>query len=191
MSTVADRRPVRGRRLSPEDRKAEILDAAMAIAGEAGDLDAATLERVALAAGCSRNLVYRYFSHHDGLVDAMAERLRHNLEDAFTAIPDDLSTRERLDAVVDVLLDQTRRHGTLMLLLFDRPGGQYGRARRELLIGLLAQRLRSEGMPAARARVAAPILGGALIGAVSASIDGASRSAVTAEVRRLLDAFVG
>lgn len=184
-------RPGPRRRLSPDDRKAELLDAALAIARETGDLEAASLERVAEVAGCSRNLAYRYFAHHDGLIDALSARMRDELLAGVAGLPRDLPTRVWLAGVTDALLDQARRHGPLLLLLFERPGGQLDRSQRQLLVGALADRLRRDGMTAARARVVAPILGAALVGAVGAAVNGAGRRAVLAEVETLLDAFLG
>ena len=63
------------RRLSPEQRKEELLDAASALALESG-VDGLGLEQVAERAGCSRNLAYTYFPNRAELVDVLAERER-------------------------------------------------------------------------------------------------------------------
>lgn len=188
--TPLPQRPATGRRLSPEDRKAELLDAAAATIRATASLEATTLERVAEAAGCSRNLVYRYFGDHRGLIDALASRLRDELLTGIAALPAGMSAREWLHSVTAVLLDQAAEHGHLLLLLFERPGGQLDQPRRQLIVTVLVERLVADGVPERRARVVAPILGAAIVGSLGAALNGEPHSAVLREVDHLLDAFL-
>lgn len=190
VSSRSQRSPAPRRRLAPEERKTELINAALSIAAETGDLSAASLERVAEAAGCSRNLVYRYFQHHQGLIDAVAERFRGELLDRIRELPDGLTSRQWLLSVCTLLLDQAEASGPVLMQLFDEPGGQLDRARRQTMVAILTERLRVDGLSTRRAKVVAPIVGATIVGAVGAVVNGAMRGDVVAEVERVLDALL-
>lgn len=97
------------RRLRPEQRRDELLDAAAAIILEAG-ADAMTMDGVATAAGVNKALLYHYFTGRDGLLAALQERsflrLRSSIVEAVDHIPDPVGrlhamTRSWLDPSVD------------------------------------------------------------------------------------------
>jgi TetR/AcrR family hemagglutinin/protease transcriptional regulator len=74
MST-ATTRPAR-RRLSPEARRAQLLDCALGVFAERG-LGRAGHGRIAEAAGVSVPTVFHYFPTREALVDAVLERIEH------------------------------------------------------------------------------------------------------------------
>jgi AcrR family transcriptional regulator len=63
----------RARRMSPEDRREQILDSAVAYVVEHG-LSTFTLDNVAQLAGVSKPLVYKYFARREDLLRAVLER---------------------------------------------------------------------------------------------------------------------
>ncbi len=64
----------RGQRLSPAERRAQILEAATKLLSQEG-LDAVRIRAVAEAAGVSPPVVYRHFFSRDDLIAALAEEL--------------------------------------------------------------------------------------------------------------------
>ena len=67
------RRDARRLRLAPEERRTQIMDAAVALIVAEG-LSSCTLEEVAVRAGISKPLVYRYFDRREALLKAILER---------------------------------------------------------------------------------------------------------------------
>lgn len=65
--------PPRAKRMSPEARREQILDSAVAYIVERG-LSTFTLENVATQAGVSKPLVYKYFAKREDLLKALLER---------------------------------------------------------------------------------------------------------------------
>ena len=61
-------------RLTPEQRKEQILKAATTMA-EANGVDSLTRDSIAKAAGCAEGLVTHYFKPFDKLIIAVKERL--------------------------------------------------------------------------------------------------------------------
>ena len=79
MSYIAERREE-----EKERRRAEILDAAVALYAHQG-WDAVTVDQVARSARLSRALVYVYFKDKDDLLFGIGERAMHTLRDRFAA----------------------------------------------------------------------------------------------------------
>lgn len=63
----------RRQRLAPEERRTQIMDCAVALVVAKG-LSSCTLEEVAVQAGISKPLVYRYFDSREDLLKAIVER---------------------------------------------------------------------------------------------------------------------
>jgi AcrR family transcriptional regulator len=61
------------KRLSGEDRRAQILDITVAIIAKEG-FEAVSIQSVSTAAGISRPIVYEHFGDLDGLLDAVVKR---------------------------------------------------------------------------------------------------------------------
>lgn len=179
------------RRLSPDRRRGELLDAAAALALSAGDLDAASLERVAEAAGCSRNLAYRYFPNHAALVAELAERERTAVMDRLGGIPPGASFETWFAAVVTAVLDLAEERGRILLLLFEQSILPRSAGRRELIVSVVTRKLQHSGLPPERARVVAPVLAAALMGAAGVVVsDPGDRPAVVTALGRVVDALV-
>lgn len=98
--------------------EAAILDAAKRTVAEQG-FDAFGVNAVARAAGCDKQLVYRYFGGLDGLADALGRELAGVLEEELP--PPDAAARESYSAFVTHLvlglLDAFRRSSLLLNLM--------------------------------------------------------------------------
>lgn len=98
--------------------EAAILDAAKRLVAEQG-FDAFGVNAIARAAGCDKQLVYRYFGGLDGLADAMGRELAGMLERELPT-PDDIA-RESYGAFVTHLilglLDAFRRSSFLLNMM--------------------------------------------------------------------------
>src|SRR5579862_1627722 len=80
----------RARRMDPQARREQILDAAVGLIVENGH-SGCTLEQVAAAAAVSTPLVYKYFPRREDLLRALLEREFHYLSrQGLGSIPKDL-----------------------------------------------------------------------------------------------------
>jgi AcrR family transcriptional regulator len=180
------------RRLSPDARREELLEAAARLATEAGDVSAAALDRVAEAAGCSRNLAYRYFPNHDALVEALADRERAAVAARLLQVPSRAPFDEWFQQVTEAVFDLAEERGRLLLMLFDRSAFPKARSRRGELGQVIVGKLTHAGVPAERARVVGPILGSALMGAAGVLVNGrGARDDVATELAKVADSLVG
>jgi len=180
------------RRLTPEERRSELLDVAASLVVEADDLEAATLERVAARAGCSRNLPYTYFGNRDGLLDALAERERAALLERLSTTDPPPSARAWVRHVVGALLERVSERGPLIVMLFDRGPRGIDRDGRQVLAAVVASKLSEAGLEARRAAVVAPILGSAMAGAAGALLlTDATVDEVLEEIDRVVDGLLG
>ncbi len=180
------------RRLAPEERRSELLDAAADLVVEADDLEAATLERVAERAGCSRNLPYTYFGNREGLLDALADRERAALLERLSASSPPSSVRAWVRHVVGALLEGVSERGPLIVMLFDRGPRGIDRDGRQVLAAIVAGKLCEAGLEPRRAAVVAPILGSAMAGAAGALLmTDATVDEVLDEVGRVVDGLLG
>lgn len=180
------------RRLSPQERRSELLDAATALVIEADDLGAATLERVAMRAGCSRNLAYTYFGNREGLLDALADRERAFLVERLSAGDPPRSARAWVRHVVELLLEGVSERGPLIVMLFDRSPRSIDREGRQVLAAIIAGKLQDAGLDPRPAAVTAPILGAAMAGAAgSLMMTDATVDEVLTVVDQLVDGLLG
>ncbi|MBM9467978.1 TetR/AcrR family transcriptional regulator [Nakamurella leprariae] len=110
MSRV-DRAP--RRRLDPDQRRAAIL-AAAEVAFRDQPYEQVALAEVARAAGGSEALLYRYFPTKGELYAALVRRtiaeIHTRQQDALTALPDGVPVRDRVRALVVVVLDMVAAH---------------------------------------------------------------------------------
>ncbi|MDO5532113.1 TetR/AcrR family transcriptional regulator [Sutterella sp.] len=84
----ADRKPMKPRtRLSPEDRREQILDAAIVCFLREGRFNV-PLNEIAREADVSRNLVYHYFHNQDALLEAIVDRGCTRFHAMMEAVPD-------------------------------------------------------------------------------------------------------
>src|SRR5215218_788670 len=98
------------RRLTPDERRAEIVRAAdRVLAGR--DPAAVTFEEIAAAAGVSRALVYNYFGDKGGLMAAVYTQALAELDqDLLVALGAPVSPRERIHQVVSRYVSFARAH---------------------------------------------------------------------------------
>ena len=179
------------RRLSPEERRGELLAAAEELLLDGEEL---SLDRVAERAACSRNLAYNYFSNLDALRESLRERQVARLANAVVErIPRPAPVREWMAAWVSLVLDEAAARGPLLLALYEqRAVGPQGRAVALGTVAGIESKLVGDGLvEAPRARVLARVLSGVLFsGAVALVVDGCERSSVEAEVWKAVDALL-
>ena len=101
------------RRLGPEERRAQILEAALA-AFEAAPYDEVSMGRIAEASGSSQALVFHYFgSKADLYATIVAERIsqRRTAQGlALAALSDGVAVRDRVRALAESYLDHVSSH---------------------------------------------------------------------------------
>ncbi|MGH9109049.1 MAG: TetR/AcrR family transcriptional regulator [Acidimicrobiales bacterium] len=125
-TTTARRAP----RLPRADRRAALLDAAIAIAAEHG-VAAVSMETVAARARVSRPLLYKHFANAAELLAAAYRREMAALEDEVAAAVDqaaDLESAAR--ALVGAVIDEAERRGALLTRLI-RAGARDTQTRQE------------------------------------------------------------
>jgi AcrR family transcriptional regulator len=111
------------RRLSSEERRATIVEAAGRLFGERG-YDATRLDDIAAAAGVTKPILYRHFDTKRALYLALLERHRDDLA-SFAAMIDaeEGTADERLRTVLDVWLTYVEAHSYAWRMLFRDTGG--------------------------------------------------------------------
>ena len=100
-------------RLSREERRDQILDAANALFAEAG-YDAVSIEDIAHAAGVTRGLVHHYFGGRKDVYIALLERIG-GLREEQLPLPEGRSARARVANSVSRWLDWSETHRTIYL----------------------------------------------------------------------------
>jgi AcrR family transcriptional regulator len=118
MAAPPKSRPAARKRLTAEDRRAAILDAALEVFGARG-YHAASIDEIAQAAGISKALIYEHFPSKKELHVSLLERhsdeiLRRLQRVADTSEPGDV----RLRAGVDAFLDWVETHTVAFRLMF-------------------------------------------------------------------------
>lgn len=180
------------RRLTPQARRDQLLDVAAGLALDAGDPTVVTLERVAEAAGCSRNLAYRYFPNHRSLLEALAEREGRAVRQRFAEVHADAPFEPWFEEVVAAYLDLAQERGRLLLMLFEQSMFPGSRRRRSAMIDVLVGKLVAEGVRSDQATVAASILASALMGGAGSVVARSSdRVVVAAQLRRVAATLIG
>lgn len=119
-SEVSTRSTGGRRRLTREQRAAQLLDAAESVFVERG-LEGASIEAIAAAAGVTRPVVYEHFDSKEQMFLILMRRARAELNAALTgAVVDADTDRARLHAGIEavfVFIEADRRRWAL---LFDR-----------------------------------------------------------------------
>lgn len=85
-------------RLSSEDRRAQLIDVALACLAEGGILHF-TVDRISKEAGVSRGLVLHHFGSMAGLLTAVYARIYRDTIPDFVALPPE----DRLDALIEAV----------------------------------------------------------------------------------------
>lgn len=149
-----------GRRLTREQRRAQLLDTALAIVREEG-ADVLTLARVAEEAGVSKPVAYEHFATRTGLLTALYRRIDQQQTEAATAALDTQAhsltetARVLTEAYVDCVLHIGKEFGTVTAALSSIAGTESllreGRERYAELYLRAVERFaplpKSEGMP--------------------------------------------
>jgi AcrR family transcriptional regulator len=111
------------KRLSSEERRATIVEAAGRLFGERG-YDATRLDDIAAAAGVTKPILYRHFDTKRALYLALLERHRDDLASFAAMIDAEEGTGdERLRAVLEVWLMYVEAHSYAWRMLFRDTGG--------------------------------------------------------------------
>src|SRR6476661_10835048 len=110
--------PTRYQRLTPAERREQILDAANELFAERGYEDV-LVEDISRAAGVTRGLVHHYFGGRKDVYIALLERLGGLREDGLRP-PAGRSARARVADTVSRWLDWTETNRTLWLATIAR-----------------------------------------------------------------------
>lgn len=115
-----------------ERRRADIIDAAEAVAAETG-IDAMTMDEVARKARLSRALLYVYFQDKPGLLLGICERGLANLHGRFeAAVREQSMGREQIGAIGRAFVlfsrEEPVRYDALAKFAMNSPGGTGGDA---------------------------------------------------------------
>lgn len=109
--------PPRRKRLSPEERRAQIMDSAVRLIVARG-LSSCSLEEVAAEAGVSKPLVYKYFASRDDLLKAVLAREYTFLRGrGLDVLPADLPFEPMVRTAVRRSMDYLYERGPIMRLL--------------------------------------------------------------------------
>ncbi|MDO5532114.1 TetR/AcrR family transcriptional regulator [Sutterella sp.] len=142
-TTAVAPKPVklRRRRLSGEDRRNEILDAALEASKKSGRVDVPVLE-VARAAGVSRNLIYHYFGSPAVLFKALIRRELARVNDLVAAVPEGSTPDETVRALIGTYIGLLEGYTLTLrnLATIENPKHPLARAVRSTQ-ALLAERL--------------------------------------------------
>src|SRR4051812_6512441 len=117
-STPPQRPEPRYRRLTPEQRRQQMLDTATALFAERA-YDEVSVEDIATAAGVARGLVHHYFGGRKDVYLGLLEQLDAQREDAIRP-PAGRSARARVGDSVSRWLDWTQANRTLWLATIAR-----------------------------------------------------------------------
>ena len=108
--------------------RAQILDAALQIYADGG-VHAASLEKVAAAAGIGKGTLYYYFTSKEALALAIAERHFERLEAELTEVTKASSPQELVDALAAFSKRSDQEYNNLRVLIdIFSPGFGSGRA---------------------------------------------------------------
>jgi AcrR family transcriptional regulator len=111
------------KRLSSEERRATLVEAAGRLFGERG-YGATRLDDIAAAAGVTKPIVYRHFDTKRALYLALLERHRDDLASFAAMIDAEEGTGdERLRTVLEVWLTYVEAHSYAWRMLFRDTGG--------------------------------------------------------------------
>jgi AcrR family transcriptional regulator len=184
------------RRLTPEQRRAELLECAHAVVNEHGP-SGLSLELVAERAGCSRNTAYTYFPNREALVGELQDRMRTRLGERVRAeLSSGMDAPSWARAWSSVVFAEAEANGGMLLLLFgpDRLDPEGTAHQRNLaIVRMVRDRLAADPtIGAERARVLARLLLGLVVaGVLAIAVDGEPRARVEAEVADVVVRLLG
>jgi AcrR family transcriptional regulator len=107
--------------MSPEARRQSIVDAAIDLILESGH-SGCTLEQVAIQAGISKPLIYKYFPRREELLKAILAREFDALRGrGLDSLPDDIPVEQVIRGTVERALRYYDDHGPILRLLSADP----------------------------------------------------------------------
>jgi len=193
-------RAARGPRIrAPEARPDQILDATQRLLLEVGP-GATTVDAVAEAAGVGKGTIYHYYASKAELFDALRARYLAGSVAGAQAVAAPLPgehTVERIERVLDALLDSTAGNGALIWILFHEiPGGDDDELAglRDALLALVTEGVRDGELSVDDPELTTQFLVHGLHGVVEASFHGGEpdleriKRVLRASVRALLGA---
>lgn len=158
-------------RLSSDERREQLLAVASDLVAERG-VGAVTMEGLASKAGVSKALPYKHFDNAEAVLVELHRREMANMGAAvLTAVEGATTPADKVSAAVRSYFDVVVQRGAVLAALsgagseIPQLSGVGERVGTTFLSGLF---IREFGCPPAKARVAAALLLGALLGAVEA-----------------------
>lgn len=134
LSEKAERRSRRGPRLSPQERRRQIVEAAAKLLSQKG-LDAVRIPALAEAVGVTPPVVYRHFFSRDEVFAALAEELGRRNQEVFERAVESLGPNAPASEVwrraVDLYFDVIRELGPATVRAMLIPTSETGRQRIE------------------------------------------------------------
>jgi AcrR family transcriptional regulator len=107
--------------MAPDDRRAQILDAAVALILKNGNAGC-SLEQVAAAAGISKPLIYKYFARREDLLKALLEREFADLRGrGLDDVPREIAPERAIRGTVERALTYYFERGPIIRLLSAEP----------------------------------------------------------------------
>jgi len=162
----------RAKRMAPEDRRSQILDAAVRLI-VAGGHSGVSLEQVAAAAQISKPLIYKYFPKREDLLKALLEREFADLRGrGLNDVPRVIAPERIIRSTVENALNYYFERGPIVRLLSADPGvadlaRQGNRAsRRNTSDYFIAKFMESYGVPLDVAQIAVTLVVNAPINAI-------------------------
>jgi AcrR family transcriptional regulator len=168
------KKTARARRMTPKDRRAQILDAAVKLIVSTGH-SGVSLEQVAAAASISKPLIYKYFPRRDDLLKALLEREFADLSGrGLNDVPRGIAPERIIRGTVERALNYYFERGPIVRLLSGDPAvadlaRQGNRAsRRNTTDYFIAKFMAAYGVPLDVAQIAVTMVVNAPINSISA-----------------------
>ncbi|BBL78403.1 hypothetical protein RxyAA322_02570 [Rubrobacter xylanophilus] len=131
------------RRTDPEKRE-RILESARRVFLEDG-YEGARVAKIAAGAGVAVGTLYLYFDSKDAIAGALTERFFEKISDRVVPMFADLSTPQRIEAVVDAALAVAEEERVLFEI--EKLPERSAQSFREQMVGALAESLEEQGLP--------------------------------------------
>jgi AcrR family transcriptional regulator len=181
------------RRLRPEDRRAELLDAAMRILRERGP-ESCRIEDVTAEAATAKGNFYRYFPTWDDLLAALRDRILDSYRADLSERYDDLSSVDwwkALDDEIERFIDFQLQLGGLHDAIFHAPVDssrprETHRSAALIIATFLAAGIEHGAFAPVDVDVTAPLFFDVLHGAADAVASGTDRKRVLASTRHIV-----
>ncbi len=168
------KKTARARRMTPKDRRAQILDAAVKLIVSTGH-SGVSLEQVAAAASISKPLIYKYFPRRDDLLKALLEREFADLSGrGLNDVPRAIAPERIIRGTVERALNYYFERGPIVRLLSGDPAvaalaRQGNRAsRRNTTDYFIAKFMAAYGVPLDVAQIAVTMVVNAPINSIPA-----------------------